>query len=72
MIMEKKKISIKLSLNKKTVVTLSNQEMTDIKGGITGTICQLGNPSVLCSIKQYTLCCPSGLGESCCEPCIPV
>lgn len=68
--MEKKKVSIKLFLNKKSVTTFSNQEMGEIKGGIiTATVfCQ----TKFCSIESYTRCCPTNEQVSCCDNCSPV
>ena len=67
--MEKKKVLTKLSLNKKTIATLTDNEMGNIKGGMSGPGCGLPQITFACSAPAYSVCCPTNEGRSCCDPC---
>lgn len=69
--MEKKKVSVKLSLFKKTVAVLSKEEENQILGGVNYPTVG-GCISWLCSIKFTECpqqCVATSEGESCCTPC---
>jgi hypothetical protein len=63
--MKTKKFDKKLLLNKKTIAHLDNGEMLDLRGGISGSRCDVETCPLLCPPETGWVLCPSAPWTNC-------